>query len=227
MCGDRGAGDHGDLPARQCIRDQRPQACERPTAYMDAIAATRVAHGQQHADRRGGNLAGDLGGAQARGVHLARDFVVRLAPPSQQALDLALPIAHVQQGAIARRLEAAHELVRAAVQAKDRPAGHHAAAVLGIDQCPASGGDDEALSRAQFAAQLGFQRAERRLALLGEYGRDRLARAGLDLGVHIHKRATEQAGYLASDAGLARAHEPRDHDVDIRWWTSLHRQSCK
>ncbi len=64
----------------------------------------------------------------------------------------------------------------------------------------------------QVGDHLVLQRAERGLAIGREDLRDAPARAGLDHVVAVKERHAQRAREQAAHGGLARAHEPREHD---------------
>jgi hypothetical protein len=110
-------------------------------------------------------------------------------------------------------LNAAQDLGRVAGQADDGPGAHHRRPVGTVDQGAAAGGDHQPLPGAQLGAQRRFHLAEGRLAVLGKDARDRLAGAGLDLGVHVDELAAQPPGGLAAGGGLAGAHKTGEDEV--------------
>ena len=95
----------------------------------------------------------------------------------------------------------------------DRSRRGEPAAVVGIDQCPAARRDHGIGQRARLGHGVTLERAERRLALVGEDGRHAPSRLRLDEAIGVDERALQRACESSSHFRLSRAHEPREDEV--------------
>src|SRR4030095_11423934 len=86
-------------------------------------------------------------------------------------------------------------------------------AVLGIDERTSARGNDGIGQRAGLGDGVALERAERRLAVVGEDHRHAPSRLRFDETVRVDERASERACESSSHFRLSRAHEAREDEV--------------
>ncbi len=147
------------------------------------------------------------------GIQVHRDGGIRSGALGEQFFDAGQTVGAVQQRAAGVIANAADERLRRRIQADQRAARRQSFPVGGAEHRAAADRDHQARGCSQLAAERRLQRPECRLTILREDVRDGFPRPRHDQIVQINEAAAHPRGYLATDAGLARAHEAGEGDV--------------